>query len=79
MPPTVEAVVCLWDQVIDDNGNGIGRVRRSRRLSNNGGGVDRGQVIYNASEGSYTTTEAAIDRRQAQVIYDDNGGVGRVR
>ena len=52
MSPTVEAVVCLWDQVIDDNGDGISRVRRSRRLINNGGGVDRGQGIYNASEGS---------------------------
>ena len=67
--------MCLWAHGIDDNG-GVGRVRRFRRLSNDDGGVGRGRGICDVSEGLETTTEAAGDIRQAQGIYDNDGGVG---
>ena len=69
----------LWAQVIDDNVGGFRRGRRACRISNDNGGVDRGRGIYNASKGSETTSEAAGDRQQARLIYDNNGGLGRGR
>ena len=78
--PTAEAPVRLWDQGIDDSNGSvsvdISRVRRVRRLSNDGGGVGRRRVIYDASEGSETTTEAVVTRQRAWEIYDNGGGVG---
>ena len=50
-------MVCLWDQGIDKDNYGVGRVRQSCRLSDDNGGIFRGQGIYNASEESETTTE----------------------
>ena len=67
----------LRDQGIDNDDGGVGRVRWARRLSNDDGGVGRGRGIYDASEGSETTTEAAGARQRSQVIYDNDGGVGR--
>ena len=69
----------LRAQGIDGDNGGVGRVRRSHRLSNNDGGVRKGQGTYNASKGSETTTEVAEARRRYQGIYDDNGGVSRGR
>ena len=68
--------MCLGDQVIDDKGSGIIRVRWSHGLSNDDGGVDRGQGVHNASEGSETTMEVAGDGLWTQGIYDDDRGVG---
>ena len=75
MSLTAEAAVFLRAQGIDSNGGGVGRGRRSRGISYDNGGVGGGRGIDNASEGSETTTEAAVDRRRARVIYDDDGGV----
>ena len=47
---------------IDYDDGVVGRVRRACRLSDDDGGVNRGRVIDDASEGSETTTEAAGDR-----------------
>ena len=71
-----EAPVCLRAQGIDDNVGGVGRVRRVRGLGYEDGGVGRGQRIYDATEVSETTTEAAVDRRRARGISSNNGGVG---
>ena len=67
--------MCLWAQVIDNNDGGVGRLRWAHGLSDDNIIVDRGRVIYDASEVLKTTTEAA----RARVIYDDDGGVGRGR
>ena len=56
--------MCLRAQVIDNEGGGVGRVREARGLSDNDGGVGRGQGIENASKGSETMTEA--ERIQGQ-------------
>ena len=42
MYTTVEAVVCLQDQSIDEDDGDVGRVRRACGLSDDDGGVDRG-------------------------------------
>ena len=68
--------MCLRYQGIDDDGGGIDRVRRSRRLINNSRGVVRGQVIDNASEGLETSMEVVGDRRRSRGIYDKYRGVG---
>ena len=73
--PTAEVPLCLWGEVIDNYNGGVHRVRRSLRLNNNNGGICRGRVISDASKGSKTTTEVAGDRRQDQIIYDNNRGV----
>ena len=49
--PTAEAPVCLWDQGIDNNGDGVGRVRRARGLRDDDRGVDRGRGIPDESKG----------------------------
>ena len=66
----------LRDQGVDDDDGGVGRVRRARVLSGDNGGVSRGRGIYGASKGSETTTEAAVARQRAQVIYNDDRVVG---
>ena len=72
----MEALLCLWAHSIDDKNGGVYRVRWDRGLSDNDGGVGRGRGIYEASEGSETTTEAARDQRRARGIYDEEGGIG---
>ena len=57
--PTAEAAIFLRAQGIDDDNGGVGRGRRARGLSDNDVGVSGGRGIYNVSEGSETTTEAA--------------------
>ena len=77
MSPTAEALVILRAQGIDNNDNGgVVRVRRAHGLSNNVGGVGRGQGIYDASKGLETTIEATLARQRLQGIYDNDGGVG---
>ena len=49
--------MCLRDQGIDDY-DGVGRVIRSRGISDNDGGVGRGRGIQDTFEGSETMTEA---------------------
>ena len=49
----------LRAQVIDNDNIVVGRVRRSCRLSNNNGGINRERVIDDASEASETTMEEA--------------------
>ena len=66
--------MCLRAEVIDDYGGGVGRVRRNHRLRNNNGGVGRGRGIY--AERSEITTEAAVAKKWARVIYDNGGGFG---
>ena len=73
---TVEALVCLRDQGINNNYGSVGRVRQAKGLSKDDGGVGWGRGIRDASEGSETTTEAAGARQRAQGIYDDYGGIG---
>ena len=68
--------MCLRAQGIDDDDDGVVRVRRARGLRDYYGGVGRGRGIDDASEGLDTTTEAAGDRQRAQGIYDDGGDVG---
>ena len=72
MSPTMDTPVCLQEEGVDD---GVGRVRRSKRLSDNDGGVGRGQGVRDVSEGSETTMEATGDSRRPQVIYDNDRGV----
>ena len=69
--------MCLRDQGIDDKYDGIGSVRRDRKLRNNDRGVGRGQVIRDASKGSETTTEATGACLRNHGIYDNCGGVSR--
>ena len=71
-----EAPVCLRDQGIDKDDGGVSRLRRDHGLSNDDGGFGRVQIIHEAYEGSDITTEASGARRKAQVIYNDDGGVG---
>ena len=61
---------------IDNSGIGIGRGRQARGLSDDDGCVRGGQVIYDTSEGSETTTEAEGYRQRPQGIIDDDGGIG---
>ena len=68
--------MCLRDQGIDDGNGSVGRVRQARGLSDDGGGVGRGQGIYDASDGSEKTPEALGARRRARGIYDNDGGIG---
>ena len=56
----------LQDQGIDDNNHGVVRVRQARELSEDGGGVGRGQGIRDASEGLDTTTDVAGARQRVQ-------------
>ena len=74
--PTAEAAVCLQAHGIDNNNDGVGRVRRAQGLSDNDGGVGRGQGIDDDSEGLEMTMEAAGYWRHAQGIYDNDKGVG---
>ena len=71
--------MCLKAQVIDDGDGGFGRLIRTRRLSNDNGGVRRGRGKRNTSKGLETTTEAAGAQRRAQGIYDGNGCIGGER
>ena len=50
--------MCLQDQGIDDDNGVVSRVIRACRLSDDDGGVGRGQGIDDASEELETTTEA---------------------
>ena len=68
--------MCLRSQGIDDDYGVVNRVIRSRRLSDDGGVIGRGQGIEDASKGLETTTEAAGARKQDQGIYNDNRGLG---
>ena len=68
--------MCLQAQYIDDDNSGFGRVRQACGISNEDGGVGRGQGICDAPEGLEITTEAKWDQLQAQGIYDNNEGVG---
>ena len=68
--------MCLRAQGIDNDDGGVGRLRRASGLSDNNGGVRRGQGIRDAYEGLETTTEAAGARQQAQGIYNDYIGFG---
>ena len=65
----------LQGQGIDRNKIGVGRVRQARGLRHNDRGVGIGLGIYDAYEGSETTTEAARDQQWSQGILDDNRGV----
>ena len=71
--------MCLRDQVIYDENDGISEGRWALRLSNNNGGFGGGRGIDDASKGLETTTEAAGARQQDRGIYNNNGGVGRGR
>ena len=62
MSPTAEASVCLQDQGIDDNDGGVRRLIRAIGLSDNGRGVDRGRLIYNAYKRLETTTKSTGSR-----------------
>ena len=73
-----EAPVCSRVEGIDDNGI-VGSVRRAHILRKDDRGIHRVRIIQDASKGSETTTEATGDRRRAQGIYDNDGGVGRGR
>ena len=75
MSPTAEAPVCLRAEVIENDDGGVGRVRQAKGLSDNDVGIRRRRGIRDASEGSETMAEAAGDRRRAQGIYNNDGGV----
>ena len=51
--------MCLQDQGIDNDNGAVDRVRRACGPSDDDRGVGRGRVIYDASEGLETTTEAS--------------------
>ena len=53
--------MCLWDQGIDNDGGGVARLRRARRLSDDNRGIGRGQGIRNVSKVLETPTESAGD------------------
>ena len=66
--------MCLQDKVIDDNNGVVGRVIRTRGLSDYNGGVDRGQGIDDVSEGLEITTEASrIQGQQRRMRRRDDG------
>ena len=64
----------LQFQVIDDNGSGVGRLRRARGISNDDRIVGRGRGIYDASEGLETMTEAARIQGQQQRLWRRDDG-----
>ena len=57
--------MCLQAESIENDGKGIGRVRRAKVFSDDDRGVGRGKGICDASEGLETMGEAAGDRRRA--------------
>ena len=59
MSLTVEAVVCLQAQGIDNKNGGIGKVRWDHGISDDDEGVGRGQILDDVSEGLEITTEVA--------------------
>ena len=66
--------MCLRDQGIDDDNSAVERIRRARILSNDNGGVGRGQGIYDASKILETTTEALrIQGQQRRLRRLDDG------
>ena len=58
MSPTEEAAMCLWDKGIDYDDSVISRVRRAHGISDDNGGVGRGQEIDYAYEGLESASEA---------------------
>ena len=58
--------MCLQAQGIDNDNGGVGRVRRSHRLSDDNRGVGRGQGIRDASEESETAVEAEGDKKRTK-------------
>ena len=71
--------MCLQVKGIDNNIDGVCRVRWARGLSDDNGGVVRGRLIDDTSKGLEKTMEAAGARQLSQGIYDDYGGIGRER
>ena len=72
--------MCLRSQGIDNNDDGdVGEERWCRGLSDDNGGIGRGQGIYNMSKGLETTTEVAGVRQRPKEIYDNDGGVDEGR
>ena len=67
--PTEKAPVCLRTQGIDKNNGVVNRVRRACGLSDNNGGVGRGQGIHDESEGSETMTEASKMQGQQRRMW----------
>ena len=67
--------MCLQAEGIDNDNVSVERVRRPKGISDNDRKIRRGLGIHDASKGSETTTEAAMDRRQDQGIYDNGGCV----
>ena len=68
--------VCLRDKSIDNNDGSVRRVKRSCGIRTDNGSVGGRRGIDDAHKVSETTTEAAVGRRRAQGIYDDDGGIG---
>ena len=64
--------MCLWSEGTDDDSGDAGGVRRVKGLSEDDGGIGRGQGICDASEGLETTTEVAGDRRWDRGIYNED-------
>ena len=56
--------MCLQAQGTDDDNRGVDRVIQARRLSDDTGGVGRGQGIDDASEVSTTTMEASYEEAE---------------
>ena len=64
----------LRDQVIDDDDGVVDRVLWAHGLSDNDGGVGRGQGIDDASDGLETTTEfSIIQGRKRRLKHRDDG------
>ena len=72
---TAEAAVCLRAQRINNNDGGVGGRIWAWGLSADDGAVVGGRGIADLYEGSETTPKAARAWRQAQGIYDNEGGV----
>ena len=74
MSLTEEAAVCLQDQGIDYKNWDVGRVRWTRGLRDDDGGVGRGRGIDGVSEVLETTTEAVRIQGQRRRLRCRNDG-----
>ena len=68
----------LRSEGIASDGNKIGRVRRSKGLCDNDGGVGRGSGIRDAFEVLETTTEASKEEDEHEEYNNENRCVGGV-
>ena len=69
---TAEAPVCFRAEGFEDNNIDVWRVRHTKGLSDDDGGISRQQGIRDAPKESETTTDAEGDRRRSRRICNND-------